>query len=128
VRRVRKTPMLVSAVLLALFGVLFIDASILPPPSKVTGPFDPARFKAAEENDIREHLSDPESAKFKNDTASTFRQVPVVCGEINFRNSANGYVGYRRFVSGPTIRQFEDAPGSEEMSRLWLVLCDRGRQ
>jgi hypothetical protein len=70
-------------------------------------------------------LSDPESAKFRNDSASTFRKVPVVCGEINFKNSTNGYVGFRRFVSGSTIRQFEDATGSDEMSRLWLILCDR---
>jgi len=125
VRHVHKPAMLVSGVLVTLFGALFIYASIMPPPSKVPGPFDPNRFIAAEESDIRARLSDPESARFRNDSASTFRKVPIVCGEINFKNSTNGYVGFRRFVSGSTIRQFEDATGSVEMSRLWLVLCDR---
>jgi hypothetical protein len=125
VRHVHKPALLVSGALVTLFGALFIYASIMPPPSKVPGPFDPNRFIAAEESDIRAGLTDPESARFRNDSASTFRKVPVVCGEINSKNSTNGYVGFRRFVSGPTIRQFEDATGSDEMSRLWLVLCDR---
>jgi hypothetical protein len=125
VRHVHKPGLLVSAVLVMLFAALFIYASMMPPLSKLPGPFDPVRFMAAEESDIRARLSDPESAKFRNESASTFRKVPVVCGEINFRNSSNGYVGFRRFVFGSTIRQIEDATGSDEMSRLWLVLCDR---
>jgi hypothetical protein len=127
VRHVHKPAILVSGALVTLFGALFIYASIAPPPSKVPGPFDPHRFMAAEESDIRARLADPEGAKFRNESASTFRRVPVVCGEINVKNSTNGYVGFRRFVSGPTIRQFEDSPGSDEMSRLWLALCDRAK-
>lgn len=127
VRHVRKPALVVSGVLVTLFGALYIYASIMPPPAKVSSPFDPIRFVAAEESDIRASLSDPENAKFRSDAASTFRKVPVVCGEINVKNSTNGYVGFRRFVSGSTIRKFEDAPGTDEMSRLWLVLCDRAK-
>jgi hypothetical protein len=127
VNRYPKPALLVSGVLVTLFAALFVYASIVPPPSKAPSPFDPIRFAAAEEADIRTSLSDPESAKFRNDSGSTFRKVPVVCGEINVKNSTNGYVGFRRFVSGSTIRKLEDAAGTDEMSRLWLVFCDRAR-
>lgn len=126
-RRYPKPALLVAAVLLALFGALFVYASIVPPPSMAPSPFDPNRFTTAEESDIRASLPDPESARFRNDSGSSFRKVPVVCGEINVRNSTNAYVGFRRFVSGSTIRKVEDAAGTDEMSRLWLVFCDRTR-
>jgi len=125
VRSSHKPALVVSTAMLSLFGALFIYASILPPPSTIPGPIDPVRFMAAEEADIRSRLADPESGRFRNDSTSTFRKIPVVCGEINFKNGTNGYVGFRRFVSGTTIREFEDATGADEMNRLWLVLCDR---
>jgi hypothetical protein len=127
VHHFRRPALLVSGMLGTLFAALFIYASIVPPPAKAPSPFDPIRFMAAEESDIRASLSDPESARFRNDSGSTYRKVPVVCGEINVKNSTNGYVGFRRFVSGSTIRKFEDATGTDEMSRLWLVFCDRAK-
>jgi hypothetical protein len=126
-RRVRQPALLVSGLLAAVFVSLFIYASIMPAPSKVPAPLDAIRFMAAEERDIRDSLSDPDSVKFRNDSVSTFRRVPVVCGEVNFKNGTNGYVGFRRFVSGTTIRQFEDSIGPDEMSRLWLIMCDRAK-
>jgi hypothetical protein len=127
VRHLHKPVLLVSGVLLSLFATLFVYASIMPTPDQVPGPFDPNRFMTAEESDIRLGLADPDGAKFRNDVVSTFRKVPVVCGEVNVRNSTNGYVGFRRFVSGTTIRRMEDAAGTEDMSRLWLVFCDRAK-
>jgi hypothetical protein len=124
-RGIPRPALIVSGLLVTLFVALFIYASIMPPPSSVPGPLDPIRFMAAEERDIRDSLTDPDSVKFRNDSVSTFRRVPVVCGEVNFRNGTSGYVGFRRFVSGTTIRQFEDSTSPDEMQRLWLVLCDR---
>jgi hypothetical protein len=119
-------------ILAALFGVLFMYASVAPPPSMVPGPFDPVRFMAAEENSVRALVTDPESVRFRKNAVSA--EVPVVCGEINVRNGANAYVGFRRFVSGPEIRKLEDATspddrkseyafGRDEMDRLWLSHC-----
>lgn len=135
-RNYRKPALLVWGVLLALFSALFVYAAMVPPPAKVPGPFDPGRFMAAEESDIRAGLSDPESARFRNDAVSSLHKVAVVCGEINVRNSTNGYVGFRRFVSGHVgddlmarfaVRQFEDESDPDEMSRLWIVLCGRAQ-
>lgn len=126
-RHYRKPAFVLSGVLGTLFGALFVYASITPPPAQVPNPFDPNRYMASEESDIRAGLSDPDSAKFRNDSISTFRRVPIVCGEINVKNSTNAYIGFRRFVSGATIRKIEDTTGTAEMSRLWLVLCDRAR-
>lgn len=133
---VNKPALLVSGVLVTLFGALFVYASIVPPPDKVPGPFDRSRFMATEESAIRAILPDPESARFRNNTVSA--EVPVVCGEINVRNSTNGYVGFKRFVSGPEIRKieaangvedrkFEYAFGPDEMDRLWSSHCTRAR-
>jgi hypothetical protein len=127
VQHFRKPALLVAGVLLTLFATLFIYASIMPRPTEAPGPFDPIRFMTAEEDSLRSALADPDSARFRNEVVSTFRKVPVVCGEINVRNSNNAYVGFRRFVSGSTIRKMEEAPGSDELSRLWLVFCDRAK-
>jgi hypothetical protein len=143
--------LLVSSVLVALFAALFFYASIVPAPARVPGPLDRSRFMAEEENAIRARFHDPESVRFRNNAVSidhvdpaehhshlsnvkqadpiaaahpAAEKVPIVCGQINFRNSTNGYVGYRYFASGWTIPAFDDTSSIEEMNAVWREYCD----
>ncbi|WP_372502401.1 hypothetical protein P7L66_13330 [Tistrella mobilis] len=57
---------------------------------------------------VLRQLKDPDSAKFRDvrlvDHPAGGR---VVCGEVNARNSYGGYVGFARFVAGPSLAFFE---------------------
>jgi hypothetical protein len=121
----RRVPVLVSAVLFAIFAALFVYASLAPKPSSVAGPLDPVRHLAAEEAKIRETLIDPESAKFRNDFVSRKDGPPVVCGEINYKNTLGGYVGFQKFIWGEGIRLFGIDTQADEMATQWLDRCVR---
>lgn len=51
---------------------------------------------AARKN-IATQLRDPDATQFKNDRLTRFGWL---CGELNAKNGAGGYDGFRRFVSG----------------------------
>jgi hypothetical protein len=121
----RRVPVFVTAVLLVVFAALFVYASLAPQPSSMPGPLDPVRHLAAEEARIRETLVDPESAKFRNDFLSRKEGAPVVCGELNYKNSLGGYVGFQRFIWGPDIRLFGLDTQADEMTRQWQARCVR---
>jgi hypothetical protein len=121
----RRVPFLVSAVLFAIFATLFVYASLAPKPSSVAGPLDPVRHLAAEEAKIRETLIDPESAKFRNDFVSRKDGPPVVCGEINYKNTLGGYVGFQKFIWGEGIRLFGIDTQADVMATHWQDRCVR---
>jgi hypothetical protein len=123
------TPIVVTVVLLSFFAFLFERASGASRPSSAPAPLDPARYLAAEEAKIRQVLIDPESARFRNDFALRKDGEPVVCGEINYKNSLGGYVGYQRFIWGRDVQLFGFAISADEMVRQWearcaTILCD----
>ena len=124
--RIRQAPILTAAGFFALFCLLFFDASVAPRPSSVQDAIDLKRFKAEEEERFRSELVDPDSAKFRKDEVSVLRVIPVVCGEVNFKNRGGGYRGFQRFLSGATIRLIEDDIGPADMDRLWHELCGAG--
>jgi hypothetical protein len=117
----RRVPVLVSAALLALFAVLFVRASKV----GVPGLLDPVRHLAVEEAKIRETMIDPESVRFRNDFVSRLGLQPVVCGEINYKNSLGGYVGYQQFIWGPDVHLFGIDTQADEMKRQWEARCKR---
>ena len=121
----RSTPIVVSAVLFSLFVVLFIHASRSPRPSGASTPLDPARHLAAEQARIREMQIDPESVRFRDAFVSRKPGRPVVCGEINYKNSVGGYVGYQRFIWGEGVQLFGGETSTEEMAREWEARCVR---
>jgi hypothetical protein len=69
------------------------------PPSSTTGKnYDALILKA--ENAVRETLSDPEAARFKDISVSAHLlpgEKPKVCGWVNAKNKFGGYVGFRSF-------------------------------
>lgn len=48
---------------------------------------------------VVERMKDPESVRFRNVSIKTFEGKPIICGEVNGKNSYGGYVGFQRFVA-----------------------------
>lgn len=52
---------------------------------------------------VRQELTDPDSAKFRN---VKITETETICGEVNAKNNTGGYVGFRYFyVSSLTGEQ-----------------------
>lgn len=66
-----------------------------------TKPAEVARLVAAGKAAIAENLKDPGSAQFRNLYLSSDKTgvLPVLCGELNAKNSYGAYIGYRRFYA-----------------------------
>ncbi|MCC7114601.1 MAG: hypothetical protein IT520_09505 [Burkholderiales bacterium] len=123
-QRMTRTAAQALSGLVALFAALLAYSAWLPAPQTAARPLDRARFAVTEEAKVRAGLLDPEGARFRELRVSTLRQVPVLCGEVNERTPAGGYAGYRRFLSGPTIRLHERDLDRVDMDRAWQALCD----
>ena len=74
---------------------------------------------------IKGKLKDPESVQFRNAFVSNAIGAPVVCGEVNAKNSFGGYMGFQRFVSGGSIQVVETDMAAGEMDKTWAQVCKR---
>lgn len=54
------------------------------------------------------HLSDPDSAKFRNDRIA---KSGYLCGEINAKNRMGGYIGFKKFIAGTGERNYIEGDG-----------------
>lgn len=86
------------------------------------------RDRQALEERVRSAMKDPESVQFRNgDIHFAYQGArPVLCGEVNARNSFGGYVGFRRFVatlSGEPLVEDEPTP---EFQIVWTQMCKDG--
>lgn len=71
---------------------------------------------------VREQLKDPDSAVFRNARTYHGGGAPVVCGEVNSRNSFGGMSGYQRFVAaGSVIALDEQVEGG--VQEVWGRFC-----
>jgi len=123
--KVRKLPVIAATVFVALFLSLFFYASVARVQSSSPGLLDRTRFTADQEEKIRAGLTDPESARFRNEAISTNRDGATLCGQVNFKNSVGGYEGFQRFISGQSATLFERAMNPDEMNKQWNSLCGR---
>lgn len=120
----RRAPLLVGIALLLVFVVLFVRASRVPLTAGAERPLDRTRAIAAGEARVREQLTDPESAHFRDSAVNTKWRIPVVCGEVNYRNTTGGYAGFRRFVSAGPVALREDEMSAAQFRRLWSTMCE----
>lgn len=74
------------------------------------------------EGRIKQKLKDPESATFRNSRVY-YAVAPMVCGEVNARNSFGGKNGYQRFISGGEIQVLEEEMAAGEMDKTWNQIC-----
>lgn len=79
-----------------------------------------------QESALRATFHDPESVRFRNDVVRIVGINAFVCGEINYRNSSNGYVGFRRFAFGEGIPKFDDESAPDRSEDLWREYCGSG--
>lgn len=83
-----------------------------------------ANWVAYNQGLIRSLLKDPSSAAFRNTFVSRATGSPMVCGEVNAKNSFGGYVGYKRFIAGgSTIQLLESDMAPGEMNKTWAKIC-----
>ncbi|MCD9005185.1 hypothetical protein LDO31_02850 [Luteimonas sp. XNQY3] len=73
---------------------------------------------------VQRNLKDPASAEFRNVHLSKKSGAPVVCGEVNSKNSFGGMGGYQRFVSAGDIQALEEQMGAGEMDKTWAQVCN----
>lgn len=69
-------------------------------------------------------FKDPASAQFQSLFISG-RALPVLCGEINAKNSYGGYVGFRRFYSTgqASLTEVENPRDRFVFERMWPSMC-----
>jgi hypothetical protein len=65
------------------------------------------------EDQIKAHLTDPESAYFRNKDG--------VCGEVNSKNQLGGYTGFTRYIAGGKYVSLDD--NSAEFEDAWQYNC-----
>ena len=65
------------------------------------------------ESVVKAHLSDPESAQFKNQDG--------MCGEVNSKNKLGGYAGFQRYIGAGKTLVFDD--NSDSFEDLWQINC-----
>jgi len=94
---------------------MFRVVSILPLAALAGCQFIPgteASKLAAGEVQVREALTDPESATFRN--TSYHGATKAVCGEVNAKNRMGGFVGFTRFYALPGFVRFEGGDLGDE--------------
>jgi len=75
---------------------------------------------------VRARLKDGDAAKFRNIRISYKLNgtTPIVCGEVNSRNSFGAYVGFQGWIGAGSVGQYlaaDMAPG--EFPKLWRQFC-----
>jgi hypothetical protein len=93
--------------------------------SEVTQASSDASYALHHQELIAGRLKDPESATFRNVFVSRLSGTPLVCGEVNAKNSFGGYVGFQRFVSGGELQVIESDMAPSEMNKAWAQFCKR---
>ena len=73
---------------------------------------------------LRTQLKDGESSRFRN-TFVSYKlngKTPVVCGEVNSKNSFGAFGGFQGWIGGGPVGQFL-AEQVSDFSDLWNQLC-----
>lgn len=76
---------------------------------------------------ITAKLKDPDSADFRNVHFYSGSGRPIVCGEVNAKNSFGGYSGFEPFVASGTDLAFlaSEMSSPQEMTAVWQKFCVR---
>jgi hypothetical protein len=83
-----------------------------------------AEFIAKAKSDITRNFKDPSSVQWRNLFVSG-DQMPVLCGELNGKNSYGAFVGFRRFyaAANTSLQEIEDAKHPAMMNGMWPSMC-----
>ncbi|MBU0749132.1 MAG: hypothetical protein KKG67_20310 [Gammaproteobacteria bacterium] len=83
-----------------------------------------ADFISKAKTNITRDFKDSSSVQWRNTYVSD-NKFPVLCGEINAKNSYGAYVGFRKFyaTSEPMLQQIADPEDSFVMDKTWPRMC-----
>lgn len=81
-------------------------------------------FVAYAKAGLTDTLKDPSSAQFR-DLFLSGKAMPVLCGEINSKNSYGAYVGFSRFYATgtPSLNSIETKKEDYVFNRMWPSMC-----
>lgn len=82
---------------------------------------------AVSKDAVRARLKDPDGARFQNVIFHAYQgKTPVVCGEVNSKNSFGGYAGFQGFIaSGKTQVHIQSDFRAGEFAKVWNEICRR---
>ncbi len=85
-----------------------------------------AEFIAKAKHNITRDFKDPASVLWRNLFVSG-DQMPVLCGELNGKNSYGAFVGFRRFYAAENaaLQEIEDPKHPEMMNGMWKTMCGK---
>lgn len=73
---------------------------------------------------VKNTLSDPGSAQFRNEHIVKNGDALVLCGEVNAKNQMGGYTGFVRFVAGGDAAIVSGGQLSTgDFAKLWEMSC-----
>jgi len=77
---------------------------------------EPEKLKliAKRQSEVAQLLKDPDSAKFRNVYVSEIYSEPIVCGEVNGKNSYGAYAGYTTFMADGNTPKLKVNPSEYE--------------
>jgi len=83
-------------------------------------------FIAKAKHNITREFKDPSSVQWRNLFISG-DQMPVLCGELNGKNSYGAFVGFKRFYAAenPALQDIENAKNPEIMNKMWPSMCGK---
>lgn len=83
-----------------------------------------SNFVAQAKNALTADFKDPATAQYRNMFISG-GTMPVLCGEVNAKNSYGAYVGFRRFYATgkPMLNSVEKASADYVFENMWPSMC-----
>ncbi len=104
------------------FAIAALATAFTTTPTKASNNTQESVWIEVSKDGIRSRLKDPGSAQFRNVFFSRADGTPVVCGEVNSKNSFGAYGGYQRFVASGEDLAFLEREVSG-FSAVWQQLC-----
>jgi hypothetical protein len=100
-------------------------------PGKDAWRFDKSFSQDVVEAAVRPMLRDPQSAIFRDLSATNDRKIGkspaglVVCGYVNAKNGFGGYTGEKPFINfyGTKLVEIEPTPRTNKFNASWNKLC-----
>ncbi len=74
---------------------------------------------------VKQQMKDPESAQFRNwHYVKASKSLPAtVCGEVNGKNSFNGYTGFRHFLFKTDTTEFGIEGSTKNFEKEYNKYC-----
>lgn len=73
---------------------------------------------------VKNTLTDPLSATFKDVELHSVAGKSAVCGHVNAKNQMGGYVGFRRFIVAEDAVTIMSEDNASDFAGRYLELCD----